>query len=253
MRFGFRTFANGLQHNSHLSNQHDSEKYQEDKERGLHGAYIQLRDGGTRGQHILDGPRLATTLGNHPSGLSSQIAQRNGEHSHPMHPWHPRQVFLIGQEQHHNKEEDAFVPGINDLLKGGYPLSDGTVALSAEEKIEKGKTAIGAFAAYRAAKAAGNEADAEVAAKVLKDNVAYFGYGYIKDVNELVPNVPLTFYMFRVMVMPGTKASILRSASSDSIFGISTRKRNGSTPSCGVCLAGFSSPNATNPAPCRPS
>jgi cytochrome d ubiquinol oxidase subunit I len=42
-----------------------------------------------------------------------------------------------------------------------------------------------------------------VAAKVLKDNVAYFGYGYIKDVNELVPNVPLTFYMFRVMVMLG--------------------------------------------------
>lgn len=54
-----------------------------------------------------------------------------------------------------------------------------------------------------AAKAAGNEADAEVAAKVLKDNVAYFGYGYIKDVNELVPNVSLTFYMFRVMVMLG--------------------------------------------------
>ena len=39
--------------------------------------------------------------------------------------------------------------------------------------------------------------------KVLKDNVAYFGYGYIKDVNELVPNVSLTFYMFRVMVMLG--------------------------------------------------
>ena len=37
----------------------------------------------------------------------------------------------------------------------------------------------------------------------LKDNVAYFGYGYIKDVNELVPNMPLTFYMFRVMVMLG--------------------------------------------------
>ena len=31
MRFGFRTFANSLQHNSHLSNQHDSEKYQENK------------------------------------------------------------------------------------------------------------------------------------------------------------------------------------------------------------------------------
>ena len=42
-----------------------------------------------------------------------------------------------------------------------------------------------------------------MAAATLKENVAYFGYGYIKDVNELVPNVPLTFYMFRVMVMLG--------------------------------------------------
>ena len=31
----------------------------------------------------------------------------------------------------------------------------------------------------------------------------YFGYGYIKNANDLVPNVPLTFYMFRIMVMLG--------------------------------------------------
>ena len=37
----------------------------------------------------------------------------------------------------------------------------------------------------------------------MKENMPYFGYGYIKDVHELVPNVPLTFYMFRVMVMLG--------------------------------------------------
>lgn len=110
----------------------------------------------------------------------------------------PKMLSLLAE-----RNTDAFIPGINDLLKGGYPLKDGTIALSAKEKIEKGKTAIGAFAAYRDAKAAGNTADAEVAAKVLKDNVAYFGYGYIKDVNELVPNVPLTFYMFRVMVILG--------------------------------------------------
>ena len=89
------------------------------------------------------------------------------------------------------RDSKAFVPGINDLLKGGYPLKDGTTALSAREKIEKGKTAIGAFSDYRKAKAAGNDAEAQMAAKVLKENVAYFGYGYIKDVNELVPNVPL--------------------------------------------------------------
>ena len=49
----------------------------------------------------------------------------------------------------------------------------------------------------------GNEADMKVAEQVLKENVAYFGYGYIKDVNDLVPNVPLTFYAFRVMVILG--------------------------------------------------
>lgn len=85
------------------------------------------------------------------------------------------------------RDADAFVPGIDDLLQGGYPLKDGTAALSAQEKIEKGKAAIGAFSAYRKAKAAGNETEAQVAAGVLKENVAYFGYGYIKDVDELVP------------------------------------------------------------------
>ena len=59
------------------------------------------------------------------------------------------------------------------------------------------------LAAYRAAKSAGNEEDAQVAYKVLQENIPYFGYGYIKDVNQLVPNVPLNFYAFRVMVILG--------------------------------------------------
>lgn len=110
----------------------------------------------------------------------------------------PKMLSLLAE-----RKMDAFVPGITDLLEGGYELKDGTKALSAEEKIERGKTAIGALAAYRDAKSAGNEEDAKIAAKTLKENVAYFGYGYIKDVNDLVPNVPLTFYAFRVMVMLG--------------------------------------------------
>ena len=110
----------------------------------------------------------------------------------------PKMLSLLAE-----RKMDAFVPGIADLLEGGYELKDGTKALSAEEKIERGKIAIGAFEAYRDAKSAGNEEDAKVAAKTLKENVAYFGYGYIKDVNDLVPNVPLTFYAFRVMVMLG--------------------------------------------------
>ena len=63
--------------------------------------------------------------------------------------------------------------------------------------------AIGAFADYRTAKAEGDEVKAQEAARVLKENMPYFGYGYVKNVNELVPDVPLTFYMFRIMVMLG--------------------------------------------------
>ena len=101
------------------------------------------------------------------------------------------------------RDMEAFVPGIQDLLQGGYTLKDGSVALSAKEKMERGRQAIAAFAAYRQAKAAGDEALAQKEAETLKANMPYFGYGYIKDASELVPNVPLTFYMFRVMVMLG--------------------------------------------------
>lgn len=101
------------------------------------------------------------------------------------------------------RDREGYVSGISNLIEGGYQLKDGTTALSAAEKIERGKTAIQALAAYRAAKSVDNEADAAVAYKVLQENMPYFGYGYIKDVNELVPNVPLNFYAFRVMVMLG--------------------------------------------------
>lgn len=110
----------------------------------------------------------------------------------------PKMLSLLAE-----RDPNAFVPGINNLLEGGYRLKDGSQALSAEEKMTRGRKAIAAFAAYRKAKADGNEEAAAEAAVVLQDNVAYLGYGYIKDVNELVPNVPLTFYMFRVMVMLG--------------------------------------------------
>lgn len=98
---------------------------------------------------------------------------------------------------------DGFVPGINDLLKGGYTLKDGSTALSAEEKMARGRQAIAAFATYRKSKAEGNEEVAATAKATLQENMPYFGYGYIKQVDDLVPNVPLTFYMFRVMVMLG--------------------------------------------------
>lgn len=95
---------------------------------------------------------------------------------------------------------DGFVPGINDLLQGGYTQPNGEKALSVEEKIKRGQKAITALGNYRKAKQEGDNAQMQEARKVLDKNMKYFGYGYIKDPNTLVPNVWLLFWSFRVMV-----------------------------------------------------
>ena len=100
---------------------------------------------------------------------------------------------------------DGFVPGINDIIKG-YQKNDGTQELSAEEKIERGKKAIVALQTYRKAmqnRAVGDKiipAEAKAQLPVLKENMPYFGYGYIKDAKDLVPSIPICFYAFRIMV-----------------------------------------------------
>lgn len=101
------------------------------------------------------------------------------------------------------RDFNAYVPGIKNIIEGGYMQNDGTIALSAEEKIRRGQTAITALATYREAKKGGNETEAATAYRTLQENIAYFGYGYIKDPHDLVPNVPLNFYAFRIMVVLG--------------------------------------------------
>ncbi|MBR3926271.1 MAG: cytochrome ubiquinol oxidase subunit I [Akkermansia sp.] len=97
-------------------------------------------------------------------------------------------------------EVDGYVPGIRNLLEGGYPLPEGGEALSAEEKMARGRVAIAALAEYRTAK---DEATRAAALSTLRENFAYFGYGYLEKPADLVPNVPLTFYSFRIMVVLG--------------------------------------------------
>ncbi len=102
-----------------------------------------------------------------------------------------------------HRDVNAFVPGIHDLIEGGYPLEDGTFAPSALQKMEKGRAAIEALGGYRSARDARDTVEMAVSRQALEANMPYFGYGYIKDVHELVPNVPLNFYAFRVMVILG--------------------------------------------------
>lgn len=93
---------------------------------------------------------------------------------------------------------DGYVPGINDLLNG-YTAPDGTSGLSADVKREKGALALDAFRTYRENKDTDPVA-AEEARKVLEENMDCFGYGYIRDNEELVPPVGLVYWPFRLMV-----------------------------------------------------
>lgn len=97
----------------------------------------------------------------------------------------------------------GFVPGINDLLNG-YTTPDGHVEPSIDEKIVRGKQAITTLSEYREAKKAGASQevlDAQLA--ILKENMPYFGYGYIKNKHDVVPSVPVNFWAFRIMVGMG--------------------------------------------------
>ena len=95
----------------------------------------------------------------------------------------------------------GYVPGINDILNG-YTKPDGTKEPSVDEKIARGKKAIEALAAYRQAKYNSSDDGTTAAYQlgILKENMKYFGYGYSKDKNDIVPYIPINFWAFRIMV-----------------------------------------------------
>lgn len=128
------------------------------------------------------------------------------------------------------RDIDGYVPGINDIMKGGYILENNTLEIPMDEKIRRGQMAILALREYRelmaksrrAAATGSTEADGQkktipktglsyaesarlaVLGQALNNNMRYFGYGYIKDKAQLVPYIPVCFYAFRVMVGLGT-------------------------------------------------
>ncbi len=99
-----------------------------------------------------------------------------------------------------NRDLNSFVPGIKDIIEGGYDTPNGK-ALSVEEKMRRGTIAREAFGKYREAKKAGNE---ELAGKLrveMDKNFEYFGYGYFQSPEDAIPPVGLVFYSFRIMVI----------------------------------------------------
>ena len=108
-------------------------------------------------------------------------------------------------------DKEAYVPGIYDLIDGNEQRG----ILSAEEKMQRGRVAIAEMPRYREALVAGDTTTAdevrcrfnpatEAGQEVLREYFAYFGYGHIDSPQQLIPNVPILFYSFRVMVGAGS-------------------------------------------------
>ncbi len=117
----------------------------------------------------------------------------------------PKLLSILGY-----RNSNAFVPGVDDILKGGYKPGFNNVnalekaaAFSTEEKIIRGKNAVSALASYRDAKVAKDTAKVKSSLKELKLNFPWFGYAYLNSPQSVVPNIPLTFYSFHVMVYLG--------------------------------------------------
>ncbi|MCX6287390.1 MAG: cytochrome ubiquinol oxidase subunit I [Bacteroidetes bacterium] len=114
------------------------------------------------------------------------------------------------------RNPDAFVPGIEDILRGGFnpqynavPKQELSAAISIDEKIARGRLAIAAFGAYRQAVSVKDSLKASEAGKTLQANFPYFGYGYLESSKAVIPSVPLIYYAFHFMVYSGLYFIIL--------------------------------------------
>lgn len=100
----------------------------------------------------------------------------------------------------------AFVPGINDIIDGvSYDeMGEKVNTISYAERIARGKSVQEALASYHeAVKCGGDSANVDSLKNVVSADFKYLGYGYLEKPTEAVPDVPLTFYTFHVMVLIG--------------------------------------------------
>ncbi len=100
---------------------------------------------------------------------------------------------------------NAYVPGINDLVDGNPDRG----LLPVAEKIDRGRFARESLAQLKAARDKGdsityNQLKARFSDQQFRDNYfRYFGYGFLSDPNSVIPNVPIAFYSFHIMVALG--------------------------------------------------
>jgi len=102
-------------------------------------------------------------------------------------------------------DKNGYVPGLKDLVYGNEEYG----IMSAREKIERGKVARQKLLDYRRARENNEIATKERLKAEFEDSdfqndyFRYFGYSYIKRPADIIPNVPLIFYSFHIMVALG--------------------------------------------------
>jgi len=109
----------------------------------------------------------------------------------------PSMLSILGY-----RDINAFVPGISNILDGGYQTQHG-VALSFLEKQTRGKAALQSLTMYQKAVIEKDTVGAKKYKALLKENYPQFGYGYIEKAETMIPNIPTVFYSFHIMVWLG--------------------------------------------------
>jgi cytochrome d ubiquinol oxidase subunit I len=101
-------------------------------------------------------------------------------------------------------DTDAYVPGIKNIIDGyESPYSSPVHAVPFADKVQYGKIAVEALQGYQQAKADKNTELMESYKTTIDEYFPYFGYGYLDKPEELIPNLPLVFYSFHIMVILG--------------------------------------------------
>jgi len=106
----------------------------------------------------------------------------------------PYALSLLGYH-----DSSAFVPGMKDLVYGNEQRG----IIPTSEKMKKGKEAVQALEDYKEAKKRNDTQGMNSAKIILDENMKYFGYGHIKNAEDVVPPVATTFYAFHLMVTLG--------------------------------------------------
>jgi cytochrome d ubiquinol oxidase subunit I len=103
--------------------------------------------------------------------------------------------------------KDTYVPGLRDLIHYGDTTRK---ILAIPDMMQRGQFARGVLDDYKRARMLGITEQAEIIRKeyfgsraFFDEYFRYFGYAFLSNPEDAIPNVPVTFYSFHVMVALG--------------------------------------------------